>query len=56
MSKIKKMYNRHMIFDIEDSLSEVFGRTILHKKKSGNKFFFTKETYRDFTVNIIVLR
>jgi hypothetical protein len=41
-----------------DSLSEIFGRTKLHKKRSRNKYFIsiTYESYRDFEVNFLVLR
>ena len=41
----------------KSSLSKVFDRTKLHKKGSRNIYpFFTSESYRDFEINILVLR
>ena len=41
---------------LTDSLSQVFGPIKLHKKESRNNFFDTLESYRDFEVNVLVLR
>ena len=49
-----KLYTRHDQYVLTDSLSEVFGRTKLHKKRIYKYIyiFFIKESYRDFEFNV----
>ena len=48
-----------MIDFIEKSLSQVFGRIKMHKKGfryTYDVYFFTRESYRDFEENFLVLQ